>query len=257
MHKGSHQPVFHYNAHGHALSGHIVRPLDHLIEVQAPTSLPTTGGHGTSQVDNFEFQKFVSFKSGRSYASGSPDKEENSYSTLVTAAVEGLNILDVVTADRVVARISCHHVVPDDEAHITVLGSHFENLRIAGCPVDVELDHELFLKLDTLQGVRKELETNAEFRRMAEDPFQTGQTRKSPNSHGSVHCSLVKNMTTKCPGVKRRGHVFEVPQFGNVYVAEVIVEHSRRTMTMLRVELGCPVGGSIITAQVQGNGWPL
>jgi hypothetical protein len=257
MHRESNQPVFHYNAHGHALSGHISRPLDHLIEVQAPTSLPTTGGHGTSQVDNFGFQKFVSFKSGSSYASGSHDKEENSFTTLVTATVEGLNILDVVTADRVVARISCHHVVPDDEAHITVLGSHFENLRIAGCPADVELDHELFQKLDTFQSVRKELEINGDFRKMAEDSFQTGQTRKSPNSHGSVHCSLVKGMTTKCPGVKRRGHIFEVPQFGNVYVAEVIVEHSRRTVTMLRVELGCPVGGSIIAAQVQGNGWPL
>jgi len=219
--------------------------------------LPTTGGHGTSQVDNFGFQKFVSFKTGSSYASGSEDREEKSFNTLVTAGVEGLNILDVVTADRVVARISSRHVVGDDEAHIIVLGSHFENLRIAGCPVDVELDHELFLKLDTFQSVRKELESNADFRRMAEDPFLTGQTRKSPNSHGSVHCSLVKSMTTKCPGVKRRGHVFEVPQFGNVYVAEIIAEHSRRTLTMLRVELGCPVGGSIITAQVQGNGWPL
>lgn len=257
MHKGSHQPVFHYNAQGHALSGHILRPLDHLIEVQAPTSLPTTGGHGTSQVDDFGFQKFVSFKKGSSYASGSQEKDENTFNTLVTATVEGLNILDVVTADRVVARISCHHVVPDDEAHIIVLGSNFENLRIAGCPVHVELDHELFLKLDTLQAVTKELATNPDFRRMAEDPFQTGQTRKTPNSHGSIHCSLVKDMTTKCPGVKRRGHVFEVPQFGIVYVAEVIVEHSRRTLTMLRVELGCPVGGSVVVAQVQGNGWPL
>jgi hypothetical protein len=257
MHKGLNQPVFHYNAHGHALSGHITRPLDHMIEIQAPASLPTTGGHGTSQVHNFGFQKFVSFKSGASYVSGSPGTEANSFTTLVTATVEGLNILDVITADRVVAKISCHHVVPAEEAQITVLGSHFENLRIAGCPVEVELDHELFLKLDTFQAVRKELETNAEFRKMAEDPFQTGQTRKSPNAHGSVHCSLVKNMMMKCPGVKRRGNVLEVPHFGNLYVAEVVVEHSRRTLTMLRADLGCPVSGTVITTQVQGNGWPL
>jgi hypothetical protein len=257
MHKESSHHVFHYNAHGHALSGHIGRPVEHLIEVQAATSLPTIGGHGTSHVENFRYQEFVSFKSGSSHVSGSQDKEENSYTTLVTATVEGLNILDVVTADRVVARISCHHVVPADEAQITVLGSKFENLRIAGCPAEVVLDHELFLRLDTFQSVRKELETNAEFRKMAEDPFQTGKTQKSPNAHGSVLCSLVKSMTTTCPGIKRRGHVFEVPQFGKVYVAELIAEHSRRTLTMLRVELGCPTTGTVAAAQVQGNGWPL
>jgi hypothetical protein len=257
MHKESSQPIFHFNAQGHALSGHISRPLDHLIEVQAPISLPTTGGHGISQVGNFSFQKFVSFKSASSYVSGTRDGADNSFTTLVAATVEGLNILDVVTADRIVARIACHHVVPAEEAQITVLGSHIDNLRIAGCPVELELDNDLFLKLDTFQAVRKELETNADFRRMAEDPFQTGQTRKSPNPHGSMHCSLVKTMTAKGGGVKRRGHMFEVPQFGNVYVGEVIAEHSRRTLTMLRVELGCPVTGFLLAAQVQGNGWPL
>jgi len=257
MHTGSEQPVFHYNAHGHALSGYITRPIDHVIEIQAPISLPTTGGHGTSHVENFRFQEFVSFKRGYSHVSGSHDAGDKAFTTLVTATLEGLNILDVVTADRIVARISCHHVVPAEEAQIIVVGSYFENLRVAGCPVEVELDHELFLKLDTYGAVLKELATNADFRKMAEDPFLTGRTRKSPNAHGSVHCSLVKSIAMKCPGVKRRGHVLEVPQFGNIYLAELVAEHSQRTLTMLRVELGCPNGGGITNTQVQGNGWPL
>jgi hypothetical protein len=257
MPKESNHHIFHYNAHGHALSGHICRPVEHLIEVQAATSLPTIGGHGTSRVDNFQFQEFVSFKSGYSDVSGSQNKEDKSFTTLVTATVVGLNILDVVTADRVVARISSHHVLGEEEPHIITVGSAFDNLRIAGCPVDIELNHEMFLRLDTFQSVRKELEINADFRKMAEDPHQTGQSQKSPNSHGSVICSIVKTKPTTCPGVTRQGHVFVVPQFGKVYVGELIAEHSRRTLTMLRVELGSPVCGTVIAAQVQGNGWPL
>lgn len=254
MPKDSVQRTFLYNAHGHALSGHIHRPFDQLIEVQAGASLPTIGGHGRARVDNFQLQQFVSFKSGYSHVSGSQNKNDGSYTTLVTSTIEGLNILDVVTADRVVARLSSHHTLQDDEPSIITLGSKFENLRIAGCPAEVELDHEFFLRVDTFEAVTKELASNSIFRKIAEDPFQTGQPLKLPNQPGAVLCTLVKNMTTSCPGVKRRGHTFEVPQFGKIFVGEVVAQPSRRTLTMLRLELGSPVCGTIMASQVQGNG---
>jgi hypothetical protein len=254
MPKESVQKTFLYNAHGHALSGHIQRPFDQLIEVQAGASLPTIGGHGRSRVDNYQLHQFLSFKSGYSHVSGSQNKNDGSYTTLVTSTVEGLNILDVVTADRVVARLSSHHTLQDDEPSIITLGSKFDNLRIAGCPVEVELDHEFFLRVDTFEAVRKELASNSDFRKIAEDPFQMGQSLKLPNQPGAVLCTLVKSMTTTCPGVKRKGHTFEVPQFGKIFVGEIIAQHSRRTLTMLRLELGSPVSGPIMVSQVQGNG---
>jgi hypothetical protein len=254
MPKDSAQKAFLYNAHGHALSGHIQRPFDQLIEVQAGASLPTIGGHGKSRVDNYQLQQFVSFKSAYSHVSGSQNKNDGSYTTLVSATIEGLNVLDFVTADRVVARISSHHTLQDDEPSIITLGSKFENLRIAGCPVEVELDHEFFLRMDTFEAVRKELDSNSVFRKIAEDPFQTGHSQKLSNQPGAVLCTLVKSMTTTCPGVKRKGHTFEVPQFGKIFVGEIMAQHSRRTLTMLRLELGSPVSGPMIMCQVQGNG---
>lgn len=253
MAKESVQKTFLYNAHGHALSGHIQRPIDHIIEVQGCSSLPTTGGHGGSRVDNFHLQRLVSFKSGQSHVSGSQNPIDGSYTTLVTASIEGLNILDVVTADLVVARLSSRHTLDDDEPSIITIGSKFENLRIAGCPVEVELDHEFFLKADTFAAITKELASSASFRKIAEDPFHTGHSQKLPNPPGAVICSLVKNMTT-IPGVTRKGHVYVVPQFGKVYVAEVIAQHAQRTLTMLRLELGSPVSGVVVAAQIVGNG---
>jgi|HubBroStandDraft_6_1064221.scaffolds.fasta_scaffold04283_5 hypothetical protein len=248
---------YHYNAHGSALSGHIQRPFDEIIEIQAGMSLPSTGGYGAVRVEKFRFKEVASFDSAVTQVSGSKKKEDNSHTTLVTTTVEGLNILGVVTADLVIARLASHHPANDDEPRITLIGSHFENLRIAGCPVTVDLDHELFLRMDTFAAVRKEFETNSEFRKMAEDPIHTGQPQKLPDACGALYCSLVKDIKTTCPGVKHRGHVIEVPQFGKIFVAEVLAENSSRSLTMLRLELGSPTGGPVTVANVQGDGQPV
>jgi hypothetical protein len=250
--------LYHYNAHGHGFSAHIRRPFDHLIDVQAASSLPTIGGHGSSRVDDFKFKQLISFKSAYSYVSGSQDPATGHYTTLVTATVEGLNIQDVVTADRLVARLTTEHPEDHPEPHMVLLGSKFENLQIAGCRVEVELDHDRFLRLDTFLAFLKELETNAQFRKMALDPFETGHAVKPPDAHGVLLCSLVKEMETACPGVARRGHCFVVPHFGKIFLAEVLARHATRTLTMLRLELGCPVSNTATAAQVVGDGrpWP-
>jgi hypothetical protein len=249
--------TYSYNAHGLALSGQLERPFDQVIEVQAGTSLATIGGYGLARAENFRFKEIVSFRAAYTQVSGSLNKESGSYTTLVSSTVEHLNILDVITADRVVARLSSEHPQDQEEPRIRLLGSHFENLRIAGCLVDVELDNERFLKLDTFESFRKEFESNPEFRKMAEDPFQTGQLRKLPERHGVIVCSLLKDVKTSCPGLTRQGHTIIVPCFGKIFLAEVRAQYSKRTLTMIRFDLNCAVCGTGIVTEVVGNGVPL
>ena len=146
-----------YNAQGHAVSGHITRPFDQVIAVQAGMSLPTIGGYGSARVDDFHCHQFVSFRSGETTVSGSRNDVDGSYTTLVTATVVGLNVHDVVTADLLVTRIACNQNLGEPEPRITVLGSKIEGLTIAGCNIDVEFDHQLFLRLNTFEALRKEL----------------------------------------------------------------------------------------------------
>ena len=108
------QRTYIFNGHGHALSGHITHPFDHQIEVQAGMSLPTTGGIGHARVENFRFREYASFSAAYTYVAGSKHGRDR-YTTLVTSVVENLNILDVVTADRVVARLASHHFVNGGE----------------------------------------------------------------------------------------------------------------------------------------------
>jgi hypothetical protein len=252
--------VFHFHASAFAYSGQFTRPVQHLIEVQAATALPTIGGHGNARVDNFRFNHFVSFKAGYTHVSGSEHREGDKifHTTLVTSTIEGFNFLDVVTADRLVARLASYHLFEEPQSHYSFVGTQFENLRIGGYPVEVELNERLFAHLGTFDKVKKELDTDKEFRKMAEDPFQTGQKQEPGEGTREILCSLVKKMKTSAPGVREEGHAFSIHHFGKVYLAETLIGRCKRTLTMLRLELGSPVGGTHNAGGVVGNGepWP-
>jgi hypothetical protein len=282
------QRHFHYHASAHALSGELTRPVQRVIEVQAGISLPSTGGVGSSHVENFRVDEVVSFKRGYSHVAGSV-KEENGkkiHTTHATATVEGLNILDVVTADRIVARLSSSFEEPppenpaSNEGKVLLVGSKFENLSIAGYQVDVELDHELLsLELGTFAAVRDSLRAKgSKLRQIAEETLKARRVNKTLPEllapEGVLLCSIVKEVHFKEPGfckpqeeknkkkfiplgVQLIGrHAYHVVDFGDVFLSEVLCQHGRKTLTMLRVELGSPNGGGFIAAEATSNGEP-
>ena len=262
---GKDRKTFHYHASAHVLSGEIWRPFQHVIEVQAPSVLPSTGGMGDSRVENFRHDDLISFKTGYTHVMGSKKrvkdnegKESTVYTTQVTATVENLNILDVVTADRVVARLSSSHDLNAEEASIRLIGSKFENLQIAGCKVNVIFDHDLLLRLETFDAVRNEFAKASDLRKMAEDTHAAIQVAPPPKqlqTHGVLLCSLVKEVDFKCPGVERRGrHAFHVRDFGTIFLGEVVFEHGRKTLTMFRLELGSPCDAGITVLEASSNG---
>jgi len=63
---------------------------------------------------------------------------------LTSSVIEGLNILDVITADRIVGQTITNHPLVGYVPSISFLGTRFENLRIAGNPVELDLNHDIF-----------------------------------------------------------------------------------------------------------------
>src|SRR5258708_36529144 len=57
--------------------------------------------------------------------------------------MENLNVMDGVTADRIVAQISTDRPLKGYVPTVTFLGTRFENLRIAGHPLKVDLDLDM------------------------------------------------------------------------------------------------------------------
>src|SRR5256886_11836252 len=96
---------FHFHAHGHALSGEFRHPLWSIIPAQASAALSTIGGHAIAQVESFHFQDFACFKSAHTHISGKRRRGE-AFVTPRSTVVHGLHILGMVTADRIVSRLT-------------------------------------------------------------------------------------------------------------------------------------------------------
>ena len=250
--------TFHYHACAHAFSGQFTRPFQDLIEVQAPSALPIIGGHGNSRVSDFQFREFVSFKNGYTHVSGAHQEDDQSHNTLVTATLEHLNVMDVLTADRVVARLYSKTRKDHREGEFTLVGSKFENLKIAGHIVHVDLDFDLFAKIPTFEAAKNAFKANEEFRKIALDPFGHNIAVEPQDDSGVFLCTCVKEMTADFPGVTKKGHSFHVKGFGTIFLGEVLIRRAERTLTMIRLELGSAVSGKGTGAQAFSNGrtWP-
>jgi hypothetical protein len=245
-----------YHAEANILSGHLRQPVDQQIYRQAAVGLDDLrGGHFFQRVDRFSLEGLISFQSGYSHVSGNRSLKNHGWVTLATSVLEGLNVLDVVTADRVVAQVSTEHPLENGHTpHVTFLGTHFENLRVGGYKVELELGlgicgerppgDKLYTSsagfLDRAErqagsiarahglpsAVRTEYDTDlaciGRLKERGDRERDKGFCEQGP--HPKVVCSLVSQIAPiPIPGVKSFGNVLEIPGFGVVTLAELTV----------------------------------
>lgn len=246
--------TFLYHAHATGTSGRITLPFDEVIPVQAPAAIPVTGGYSTVRVEGFRYRDILSFRSATSIVSGDFSVKEQAFETVMSSTIEGLNILDVVTADVVVARIASRHPKDGGEPSIIPVGSYFENLRVAGCKVDVPLNTELFTRCSRYREVRQTINEDGAVRTRLSHGF-ADLSAQPPG--GALLCSLANGVSVNCREVQTEGHAIHVPHFGTVYLAEFLITPYSRSITMLRAELGSAVEGKISSGGGSGNGQPF
>lgn len=235
---------FHFHATGYALSAHFHRPVEVPIPAQASLALPVEGGHAHSAVDRFEIPRLVSFKAAQTHLSGSW-QDKDTATTSVTVVVEGLRILDFLTVDRMVTRLTAEYEFggKTSESYIIAVGSHFDGLRLGGFDVKVTLQHELLMKSKTFADLKKNVKKNGSVKFGDE----------------VLLCSLAEKIETDLadlPDVEIEGHTIKIPHFGKIALAEVFAGRGFRTLTMLRFQLGSPDGGGGSSGGGSTNGDP-
>jgi hypothetical protein len=240
-----HRIPFHFHAEGHALSGEFRHPLWSVIPAQASASLPTIGGHATAQAENFHHQDFVCFKSAHTHISGKR-RRDDTYVTHASTVVKGLNILDMVTADRIVSRLTSIHSPQEPEGHIIAEDSRFEGLKISGEDVKVILRHDLLVKCKTFSDLTKGIAGDK----------KSGKIVALDEDRQVAICSLVEKIETKLKGVDVKQHLIEVRNFGKIFLAEIFTDPGTRTLTMLRLELGSPHVAELAAGETRINGVP-
>lgn len=147
-----------HHASAFGISAKIDRPTQQTIPTQAAIALSPSGGHATHRIENYSVPGVVSFKSAHVEVGGSLDtarKNDHTHTTYAMSVIEDLNICNVVTADHVVSRSTVYYgpLPPENSAkastktltpRFSIVGSYFDNLKIAGQPIDVKLDHKAF-----------------------------------------------------------------------------------------------------------------
>jgi hypothetical protein len=267
-----------YHAESHALSGSLRLPIAQEIERQAHAKIPGHGGYLSQHAESFRVEGIVSYRAAHTQVSGHKEvKPGRGWKTLSSSVVEDLNILNVVTADRVVAQISTEHPLKGYIPSISFLGTHFDNLRIAGHPVKLDLDVDLFgskpendAPYSKDAGFTGRVASQYERIRSHEDVpddilKRYNQLPLDADKQESIECSLVKQADGSHPG-RSYGHVIDVPNFGKIYLATIRLEQSdfekdtnipKQTLislTMIEVVMGCIADGTAAVGRSITNG---
>src|SRR5437764_9664638 len=105
------QYMYHGSAYG--LMGDFYRPSQRSVPMQGSVILPTHGGHVSQRLPKFKLDGLVSFDEAYVEAGGSYDECHDIETSYTVSVIEGLNVADMLMADRVVARTSVYSPIQD------------------------------------------------------------------------------------------------------------------------------------------------
>lgn len=317
-------PSHYFHAEAHALSGKLELPFKTDIKKQASVKLQgqlaglsdeekAQRSYFSQHAKPFRLEGILSYAAAHTQVLGHESKKRPGAAvTLATSVVEDLNILNVVTADRVVAQISTTHLPGVYSPRVTFLGTHFDNLRIARFKTEPFLN--LSLANEPLDGKTLWLDKDTSLMASIENQYERlkrwldGLGGADPSSSSSlankyhsgapkydqlrqeaaaareadlksgngesngITCSLVEDVESNDisgkaaegkgiqipPPARSCGHVIHVPEFGNIFLAELTVKHNSFELTMIRTEMGCLADGSLKmgVCNVNGGGKP-
>jgi hypothetical protein len=270
--------TFYFHADASSLGGFIEKPFNKHLPPQASASLPSVGGHITTRTEAFEFEGVISCRAAHTRVSGTHHDEDGSASILVTSVLEGLNILEIVKAERIVAQVTAQYPGAGGFPRISFAGSHFDGFVIGhtdasialnsgllglanGKPARAVLNQSLFHETGRQQAaklvksVKAEPDQNA-FRWLT-DRYGWMDSDRKPEKDGFSLCSLVDGVGGEIPG-RSFGHVLDIPDFGKIFLGEVLVYPRSVQISMVRAELGCTTHGKvgISSASVRGGSIP-
>jgi hypothetical protein len=273
---------FVFRGNAAAIGGRIVRPKDLVIDSSTASSLTVSGGRSRSQAAATKFGPWVSFGTAATSAEGVFDdvkqQIELSYgrvaedaltmSTNVSADVTALSVGDKpkLTVKHLNASLSSKSPGASGEPAIAV-GS---DTAIEGAAIDsygliVTLAIPFFQRYDTLSKLLTAADDPQFVQKsgghLLMKPAGRGKAAPSPprllQTYGTTYATIVRSIKwagDPYPGATIDQHVVTVPDFGKIFFGELLITDLSRRLTMLRLELGSPIGGVLACAEGETNG---
>lgn len=267
-----------YNAEANVIGGSLNLPLVQELRPHARITLPESGGYVCQRAESHRVEGVLSYSSAYTQVAGNlSTKPGQGWTTLNTTVIEGLNVLEVVTADRVVGQVITEYPLEGYVPSVNFLGTRFDNLRIAGHPVKLDMNlnilgakpandasyaHDTGV-VERVAGQYKNLLGHGELPANLRERYNC--LSSSLRGTESFECSLVNQVTGSVPG-RTYGHIIDIPDFGKVVLGKVTVTtepakggESAATkttinLTMIGLELGCAIEGTVKLAPLITNG---
>jgi hypothetical protein len=287
-------PSHEYHAVAHVLSGHLQRPIEQRIEPQSLVALEREGGHLTRFAKQASIEGLISYVHGEARVSGARSLKDNGWVTLSTSILEGLNVFEIITMDRVVSQVSTHHPYENGhEPRVTFLGTQFQNFQVGGFAPILTLslgicgdrptgNQSYFQSAKFLAKVKEQTENIAGASGLPKelkdqydkklayikqlistaDQAASGQ---AAGKHEPFTCSVVQSIgKIPLPGVQTFGNLIVIQDFGTVALGEIEVgetlsEKSKKPcvyfeLTAVKMQLGCVGHGTVAAGVVTSNG---
>lgn len=273
-----------------AVAGDIRRPRRLRIPAECSVALPTIGGTARIDLSNGKFGGILSYRSAMASVAGDycdtggksavdftfGNHAENNLPTrtVVTTLVRGLVVKvagrktsRILKAGSVGATLISEHPGTRSEPSIQTERLMLNGLAIDGYPIEVTF-HDLFARYPTreslVQSFRNEKARFAVFDRclFVRPGYRAPKGRRAlPEEGGILYATLVKEIgwTRKPhPEAAIEGNRIRVHGLGTIHLGEIFVTSSERRLTMMRIEIGCPVGGEVDVGDLSGDGhlWP-
>jgi hypothetical protein len=222
------------------------------IPTQAMASLAASGGYGSATVENFGVDGLLTVRKAVSAVQG------DSRQTELAVTLEGVNIMNVLTLERLVVHLVSQAPQGSVEASITPAGSLLEGLRIHGKEVRMASSVGIFDQYPTYSGLEQAyVEGKLAGLVIAPGslgaPCEASELRGCQTRIGDVKATLysLADYSGELPVVNGG---LRVKDFGTLYLGEYRISEFSRRLTMLRVELGCETEGSLSLGDGSGNG---
>jgi len=270
---------FVFRGNAAAFGGRIVRPKDITLEAGGASVLTVAGGRSAWSARDLSFGDTVRIKSAMTFAEGVFDdtkklvelthhkvaEETLTTTTVVKAGVKGLVVgsKPQLKVKSVQASMTSKSPTASYEPTIRLDSeTSFDGVSIDGHEVEVEIAHDVFRRFDTRAKLLSAVD-DPKFVKQHGHHFYLGQPerRRLIREGGYIIGTIVRRISWKgapMPGARIDDNSIVVPEFGTIHFGEILITASERRLSMLRLQLGSPEGGSEVYVDVGSNGtWSI
>lgn len=278
--------IYFYHAYALALGGFVASDGERQnIDSAAATVLSVAGGSGHVRQTGYRFFRcgknseknfYIRLEDAQSEVVGFETAE--GYTTRSRTTLRGLDINGIVKADLVESALESHHAGTScerrEEPQIHILDSHFEGLTVDGVEVK-PTRNDAFDHYPTYGGLRAlvdgQLDDNDERARVLRPRLRAASLMDLPDeptppsyaidlseryvSPHIIRCSIFDELATDGK-LDTLGYSIAVPDFGRVFLGELLVTHGMKRLNMIRFDLGCTYSGGGTSGGASVNGEP-